>query len=173
MIVCAGNGEEFEFATSIGVGLVESAINLSKILSKIQVLPNEIIFIGSYGLYEKGNILDIIEVNSAVNLEVSVILGKSYSPVKIDVSCETNLINSSNFITIDKKVASEFAKLGLIGENMEFYSVLKTAESFGISAQGILCATNFCDANAHENYLKNREFAKEKLTKYLAERKII
>ena len=35
MIVCAGSVESFKFAVSIGIGLVESAINLTKILSPI------------------------------------------------------------------------------------------------------------------------------------------
>ena len=44
MFVCAGNGEEFEFARSIGVGLVESAITVSKLCMSEQV--ESLVFVG-------------------------------------------------------------------------------------------------------------------------------
>ena len=173
MIICAGNGEEFGFATSIGVGLVNSAIGLTKLLSTDSNLPKEIIFIGSFGLYKNGQIFDIIHSENAVNLEISAILDKSYSPIFSNVSRETNLINSSNFITTDSDIASKFANLGFIGENMELYSVLKVAKNFKIPAYGILCATNFCDQNAHDDFIKNHAKAKEKLEIYLKSKGLI
>ena len=39
---------------------------------------------------------------------------------------------------------------------MEFYSVLKVAKSFGIKAKGIFVVTNYCDNNAHKEFLANR-----------------
>ena len=43
MVVCAGRGEEFSFARVIGVGLIESAINLTKICltEKVDELRSE------------------------------------------------------------------------------------------------------------------------------------
>ncbi len=49
MIICAGRNETFKFAESIGVGLIESAINLTKLclINK----PDSLLFIGSAGSY--------------------------------------------------------------------------------------------------------------------------
>ncbi|MBR0071992.1 MAG: purine-nucleoside phosphorylase [Campylobacter sp.] len=172
MIVCAGSVESFKFAESIGVGLVESAINLTKILSQNSSnLPSEIIFIGSCGLYKDGKILEIYESKIAVNDEISALLKLSYSPIRPefngDVSHETIITNSSNFITTDKKSAEIFFQKGYFLENMEFYSVVKVAEIFKIPCLGIFCATNFCDQNAHDDFIKNHAKAKEKLEIYL------
>ena len=83
MIVCAGSVESFKLAVPIGIGLVESAINLTKILSQNSSnLPSEIIFIGSCGLYKNGKILEIYESKIAVNDEISALLKLSYSPIR-------------------------------------------------------------------------------------------
>ena len=178
MIVCAGSVESFKFAVPIGIGLVESAINLTKILSQnLSNLPSEIIFIGSCGLYKNGKILEIYESKIAVNDEISALLGFSYSPIQAkfngDVSCETKITNSSNFITTDKNLALKFFQKGYFMENMELYSVLQTAKKFKIPAYGVLCATNFCDKNAHADFLKNHKQAKEKLEIYLKSKGLI
>ena len=49
MIICAGGNENFPFAKAIGIGLIESAINLTRICLEFQ--PKEIIFIVTCGLY--------------------------------------------------------------------------------------------------------------------------
>ena len=79
LLVCAGWSESFKFANSIGVGLVESAINLTKILSnlKMQNCVDEVIFIGTAGLYGRGNLGEIYESKAATNIEISSILGLS------------------------------------------------------------------------------------------------
>ena len=56
---------------------------------------------------------------------------------------------------------------------MEFFAVLKVAQKFQIPAYGIFCATNFCDSNAHADFLKNHAAAKENLTKYLKTKALI
>lgn len=169
MITCAGSVESFKFAVPIGIGLVESAINLTKILS--QKSADEIIFIGTAGLYNDGKILEIYESKFAVNHEISALYDMSYSPIFCenfsDVSHETIITNSSNFITTDKKSAEIFFQKGYFLENMEFYSVVKVAESFKIPARGIFVATNFCNQNAHDDFIKNHAKAKEKLEIYL------
>lgn len=175
MIICAGKSESFKFAQSIGIGLVDSAINLTKILMKN--LPNELIFIGSCGLYKDGKILEIYESKIAVNDEISALQGLSYSPIfceKIqNVSHGTLITNSSNFITTDKNWAQKFFQKGYFLENMEFYSVVKVAEIFKIPCVGIFCATNFCDQNAHNDFIKNHAKAKEKLEIYLKNKGLI
>lgn len=165
LFVCAGNGEVWDFATPIGIGLVSSAINLTRILTKNSSFE-KIVFVGTCGLYEKGKIFDIIESKSALNIEISEILGLSYSPIKDDVSHET-IINSSNFITTDKSVANEFSKRGFVAENMEFYSVCKVAENFRIPVGGVFCTTNFCDKNAHTDFIKNHKKAMEILGNFV------
>ncbi|MFW5606191.1 MAG: purine-nucleoside phosphorylase [Campylobacter hyointestinalis] len=179
MIVCAGLNESFEFALPIGVGITSSAINLTKILTANKA--DEIIFVGTCGLYKDGNLLDIYESKTAVNLEISSLLRLSYSPLFSspivqdlkNVSCETLITNSSNFITTNIDIAHKFSELGLFMENMELYSVLETAKQFKIPARGILCATNFCEPNAHNEFIKNHKKAKINLEKYLKERDII
>lgn len=167
LFVCAGNGEVWDFARSIGVGLVSSAINLTRILARNSNYE-KLVFVGTCGLYEKGEIFEIIESKSGANIEISELLGFSYSPLKCDVSHETK-INSSNFITTDKGVASKFYERGFVAENMEFYSVCEVAKSFGIPALGVFCATNFCDKNAHADFIKNHKKAMEILGDYINE----
>lgn len=165
LFVCAGNNEIWDFATPIGIGLVSSAINLTRILARNSSFE-KLVFVGTCGLYEKGKIFDIIESKSSANIEISEILGLSYTPIKDDVSHET-IINSSNFITKDKSAASEFSKRGFVAENMEFYSVCKVAENFRIPVNGVFCATNFCYENAHADFIKNHKKAMEILGNFV------
>ena len=175
MIVCAGRSESFKFAVPVGVGLVESAINLTKIL--MQNPCDELIFVGSCGLYKGGKLLEIYESKFATNHEISALYDMSYTPISCenfgDVSHETIITNSSNFITTDKKSAEIFYQKVYFLENMEFYSILQVAKSFKIPAYGIFCATNFCDENAHAEFIKNHSAAKEKLEIYLKSKGLI
>lgn len=172
MIVCAGRNEFFSFATPIGVGLVESAMNLTKLLLTKRV--KNLLFVGTAGLYKDGEILEIYESSKAYNHEISEILGLSYSPISMVessiVSRETMKVNSSNYITTDERTANKFSNLGYFMENMEFYSVLKVANSFSIPAFGLFCATNFCNKEAHKTFIKNHKAAKEKIELYVKER---
>ena len=181
MIISAGRNEIFDFALPMGVGLVDMSINLTKFLCENrQSLPSEIIFVGSAGLYKEGKILKIYESRSAVNCEISALYELSYSPISYeiisrnspDVSYET-ITNSSNFITTDKKSALKFFERGYFLENMEFFAVLKVTEKFQIPAYGIFCATNFCNSNAHVDFLKNHAAATATLTKYLKTKALI
>lgn len=174
LIVCAGGNEEFEFAQNIGIGLINSAFNLGKILSKTSA--KQIIFIGTCGIYKDGEILDIYESSCASNIEYSNFFDGFYTPIEnkiiLNVSHET-IINSSNYICKDKTIAQKYAQLGLSIENMEAYSVLSCAKNHNIDAICYLCATNFCNEFAHEDFLKNHKFAKEKLKNYLFDKKLI
>jgi nucleoside phosphorylase len=53
---------------------------------------------------------------------------------------------------------------------MEFFSVLKIAEEFNIPAGGVFCITNYTNENAHEDFLKNHEKAKELLSTHVKNR---
>ncbi|CZE46268.1 purine-nucleoside phosphorylase [Campylobacter geochelonis] len=175
MIVCAGEVESFKFATPVGIGLIDSAINLTNLLT--EKLPKELIFVGTAGLYKDGEILKIYESSSCVQHEISNLDKKSYSPIMArlttDVSRETIIANSSNFITTDKISAYKFANLGYFLENMEFYSILRVANFFKIPAYGIFCSTNFCDEFAHIDFLKNHKNAKILIEEYVKKKGII
>lgn len=170
MIFCAGSCEIFEFARPIGIGLVSSAINLTKHII-IDKNIKEIVFIGTCGLYKNGKILNIYESKNATNIEISKILKYSYSPIDdiSYVSRETNTVNSSNYITTNKYLAHQLFDIGLFMENMEFYSVAKVAQNFNLPFKGIFCATNFCNEYAHEDFKKNHKKAVEILNSYMKE----
>ncbi|AJC87034.1 phosphorylase family protein [Campylobacter insulaenigrae] len=175
LIVCAGGNEQFEFAQSIGIGIVNSAFNLGKILSQQKV--DKIIFIGTCGIYQDGNIFDIYESTNACNIEYAYFFETFYTPINntinLNVSCETTIVNSSNYICSDKNIAKKYAQLGIKIENMEAYSILTCAKNFGIDAVCYLCATNFCDENAHKYFINNHNKAKEKLISFLSDKKLI
>ncbi|OCL88434.1 Phosphorylase superfamily protein [Aliarcobacter thereius] len=177
MIVCAGRNERFQFAKEIGVGLIESSINLTKIC--LFNRPEFILFIGSAGSYGKHNIFDIVESKSASNLELSYVQNFSYTPLDNIIEIGTNftksevIVNSSNYINTNKELSKEFLEYNLELENMEFFSVLSVAKEFEIPAFGIFVVTNYTDENAHEDFIKNHKEAMEKLIKYLEEKNII
>ena len=214
LIVCAGKNEDFSFAKSIGVGLVEASAGLCELLFKFNAgcagtkKPDKIIFIGTCGLYQKGDkkglnavnlsengkikenlgaknltsekplqLLEIYESAHCFNVEASKLTNAFYSPaeceINLNVSYETKKCNSSNYICTDENVAARFADLGLELENMESFAVLSVAKRFGISATCFLCATNFCDKNAHQSFLQNHAQAKKNLEHFLQEKNLI
>ena len=144
----------------------KSAQNPDKILN---ALPREIIFIGSAGLYKEGEIFEIYESSAAANIEISSLENKSYSPIESKIASVvprgTCKVNSSNFITTDQNLAHKLFDREYFLENMEFFAVLKVAQKFQIPAYGIFVATNFCNKNAHEDFIKNHEQAKNELEK--------
>ena len=148
--------------------------NPDKILN---ALPSEIIFVGSAGLYKDGEVFEIYESSVATNIEITSLENKSYSPIESEIASVvprgTCKVNSSNFITIDQNLAHELFDRGYLLENMEFFAVLKVAQKFQIPAYGIFVATNFCDKNAHADFIKNHEQAKKELEKYLKQKEII
>lgn len=152
----------------------KSPKNPNKILNG---LPNEIIFVGSAGLYKEGEFFEIFESSVAANIEISSLENKSYSPIKGEIDSSvprgTYKVNSSNFITTDQNLAHKLFDRGYFLENMEFCAVLKVAQKFQIPAYGIFVATNFCDKNAHADFIKNHEQAKKELEKYLKQKEII
>lgn len=183
MFVCAGRGEEFEFAQSIGVGLIESAISLTQICRVNS--PKSLVFVGSAGSYDFSlPLLDLYLSEEAFQIESSFVFSKSYTPIAMHekisscVSCETiekirfsplsqAIVNSSNYITIDPLMAQEMRIKGILLENMEFFSVMSVARRFEIPAIGIFCVSNYCSPSAHEEFLKNRKEAIERLDAFI------
>lgn len=177
MIISAGNQETFPFATPIGVGLVESAINLTRLCMFNR--PDYLVFIGSAGSYGDYDIFDIVESSTAANIELAFLNDDGYTPIDNVVKDENNLaknnviVNSSNYISTNESLTKNFLKYGISLENMEFFSVMKVAKEFDIDVLGIFVITNFTNKNAHDDFIKNHSVAMDKLTEYLEEKKII
>lgn len=77
----SARGENFGFAKEIGIGLVESAINLAAIALKDS--PKSLIFIGSAGSYDPSvGIFEIFTSTCATQIEISLIKGESYTPME-------------------------------------------------------------------------------------------
>ena len=177
MIICAGRNETFQFATPMGVGLIESAINLTRqcLFDK----PDFLLFIGSAGSYGEHNIFDIVQSTSAANIELSFLSDDSYTPLDNVLKSDNKLvqsqtiINSSNYISTNEKLSKEFHQYGIGCENMEFYSLVQVAREFNIDIAGIFIITNYTNKDAHKDFIKNHKEAMEKLIKYLEENKII
>lgn len=176
MILCAGNNETFDFATPIGVGLVDSAMSLTRIC--LTDKPDFILFVGSAGSYGTHNIHDIVESKTAANIELGFLDKSAYTPIDNVISAQTEeikdvIVNSSNYITTSRSAMEKMEALGMGIENMEFFAVMRVASVFGIPAGGVFCITNYCDTNAHQNFISNHGFAKVLLREYLVEKGLI
>jgi len=174
MIICAGESEQFDFALPVGIGMTDVAINLTRLC--LSQKPKFLLFVGTAGSYGEKKVFDIIESKTAANIENSFFTGGSYTPIDNmvstaeDVSRET-IVNSSNYITTDKDLAKAYLSKNIHLENMEYYAVLKVAKSFDIPAAGVFIVTNYCDENAHKDFMDNHKEAMLRLTKYIKESK--
>lgn len=171
MIVCAGQNETIKGATPIGVGLIQSAINLTKLCIKKR--PKELIFVGSAGSYGRIPLFESVTAFEAYSVDISYLDDLAYTPLKelipANVSCETNIkVNSSNYITTSKLHAKKFLDIGLDLENMEFFSVVSVAKSFGLSVKGEFVVTNYCDENAHKEFMTHHAKAKKMMEDIVA-----
>lgn len=180
MIICAGRNETFDFALPIGVGLIESSINLTRLA--LFDKPDFLLFIGSAGSYGRYKPFDIIPSKTSSNIELGFLNDVCYTPLDNVISVEedsnvpreTNIIvNSSNYITTSNEHSKKMLALKIDLENMEFFSVLSIAKEFDIPAAGIFVVTNYCDKNAHSDFLKNHEKAKNTLVKYIKEKEFL
>ena len=174
MFICAGKSEQFDFAVPVGIGLIEVTMHLTKLC--LSQKPEFLLFVGSAGSYGEKKIFDIVESKTASNIENSFFNAGAYTPLDNmistaeDVSRET-IINSSNYITTDESVAKHYLSKNIHLENMEYFAVLKVAEAFGIPAAGIFIVTNYCNKNAHKDFMDNHKEAMERLTTYIKESK--
>ena len=177
MIVCAGRNETFAYAHAIGVGLIESAINLTRLC--LFNKPDYLLFVGSAGSYGNYKIFDIVESKRASNIELGFLTQSAYTPLDNVLESDNKfvrndtIVNCSNYISTDEKLTKEYLDYGIGIENMEFFSVLSVAKEFEIPVAGIFVITNFTNKNAHEDFMKNHKIAMEKLTNYLIEKNII
>jgi len=173
MIICAGNNENFNFALSTGVGLVETSMNLTRLC--LFDKPEFLLFVGTAGSYGDKKIFDIVESKTAANIELAFLSNDAYTPLdNVVTTNETNVkdivVNSSNYISTNEELSKNFLKLRLGIENMEFFAVLKIAQEFNIPAGGVFCITNYTNANAHDDFVKNQDKAKELLSNHVHKR---
>jgi len=173
MIICAGNNETFTFAQPMGVGLIETAMNLTRFC--LFDKPEFLLFVGSAGSYGDAKIFDIIESKTTSNIELSFLSNDAYTPLDNVVSTNTTnvkdiVVNSSNYISTNEELTKKFLKLGVGIENMEFFAVLKIAQEFNIPAGGVFCITNYTNTDAHSDFLKNHDKAKELLEEHVKRR---
>jgi len=174
MIICAGNNETFDFAHPMGVGLIETAMNLTRLC--LFDKPEFLLFIGSAGSYGNHKIFDIIESKTASNVELAFLNNDAYTPLDNVVSTNTDntkrdvIVNSSNYISTNEELTKKFLKMGIGIENMEFFAVLKIAQEFNIPAGGVFCITNYTNKDAHNDFVKNHEKAKELLSVHVKKR---
>jgi nucleoside phosphorylase len=173
MIICAGNNETFDFAQPMGVGLIQTAMNLTRLC--LFDKPEFILFVGSAGSYGDAKLFDIIESKTAANIELAFLSKDAYTP--LDNVVTTNItntkdivVNSSNYISTNETLTKNFLKFGVGIENMEFFAVLQVAKEFDIPAGGVFCITNFSNKDAHEDFISNHDKAKELLSKHVKKR---
>jgi len=173
MIICAGNNETFDFANPMGVGLIETTLNLTRLC--LFDKPEFLLFVGSAGSYGEAKLFDIIESKTASNIELAFLSSDAYTPLDNVVSTNTTnkkeiIVNSSNYISTNDALTKNFLKFGVGIENMEFFAVLSVAKEFDIPAGGVFCITNYTNKDAHKDFLKNHDKAKELLTEHVKKR---
>ena len=101
--------------------------------------------------------------DSSVNLSANLSANPTINLIEILDSQKSAIINSSNYICTDEIFARKMYGAGIALENMEFFAVLKVADYFKIPALGIFCVTNYCDKNAHSDFLANHKEAQSLL----------
>jgi nucleoside phosphorylase len=173
MIICAGNNEQFSFATPMGVGLIETAMNLTRLC--LFDKPEFLLFVGTAGSYGEAKIFDIIESKTSSNIELAFLSKNAYTPLENVISTNTTktkevIVNSSNYISTNATLTKKFLNFGIGIENMEFFSVLKIAQEFNIPAGGVFCVTNYTNENAHQEFLHNHDKAKKLLEEHIKNR---
>ncbi|MCH4601107.1 purine-nucleoside phosphorylase [Helicobacter pylori] len=169
MLLCAGRNETLKGATPIGVGLIESAINLTRICLK-NPDTESLIFIGSAGSYSPEiELLSVFESVCGYQIEESFSHLNSYTPLDNFIQIETKeealferaFVNSSNYIHTSGMFAKKMAQKGVLLENMEFFSVLSVAKIFSLKAKGIFCVSNYVGLNAHKEFKENHAKVKQ------------
>ena len=181
MFVCAGKIERFDFASPIGIGLVESAASVAIMCEAKK--PDKIVFIGTAGSYGAVKIGEIVRATRSISIEPAFFSGRAYTPLptvpiaseKCDVSRETTsiIINSPNFITTDMSVWKSFTIRHIHLENMEFYAVVKTSKRYGVDVEGVFGVTNYCNKAAHRDFIKHHEAMMAKLEAYIKQHYVI
>ncbi len=106
IFLCAGRGEEFGFAQSIGVGLVESGMGLMRLC--LEKKPKMLIFIGSAGSYSQAfSPLEIYASLEARQIESSLLENKSYTPLHDQIAGICGMRRENIKASIDSENVSQ------------------------------------------------------------------
>ena len=176
MIVCAGGSEQIRGARPIGIGLVDVAANLTALC--LETRPTFLLFVGTAGSYGRCEPMQLYRSYSATQLESCFFQKGCYTPIENKIIVEppkgvsretTVTVNSSNYITSSHETAKHYLRYDIDLENMEFYAIMRIAQRFGIPVGGVFVVTNYCDENAHRDFLKNRSEAMRILESYIKE----
>ncbi|MFC3847190.1 purine-nucleoside phosphorylase [Helicobacter baculiformis] len=176
MLVCAGSLENFKEAKSIGMGLIQSAISLTRLC--LLESPTELIFVGSAGAYDPTlPLLSLYKSAQGYQIEHSFTYAQSYTPLENSLSVQSALlerinlpcvkVNSSNYIHTDTAFAKQMLSAGIALENMEFFAVLSVAQMFNIPSMGVFCLTNYVGPHAHQEFLEHCQQAKTRLSAWM------
>ncbi len=83
---------------------------------------------------ENIKIFDIVESKKAANLELSFLSKDSYTPLDKVLESENamtrndTIVNSSNYISVNKDLCKEFKQYGIGIENMEIFLYLTSSQ---------------------------------------------
>ncbi|MDA0771478.1 MAG: hypothetical protein O3C63_00890 [Cyanobacteria bacterium] len=149
----------------VGIGYLEAAINLSKLLQSRNDI-SEIIFVGTAGAYSQNiKIGEQIIVSAAALLNLGSVQGLSYTIKDIYPILHASQPDSKNLLclssleitqdeTISKQIIKHYQTDAII-ENMELYGIAKVASDHQIPWSAHLRVTNYTNKNAHEDYISN------------------
>ncbi|WP_120944219.1 phosphorylase family protein [Helicobacter labacensis] len=176
MFVCAGSLERIGMARGVGVGLIESAITLTRLC--LLERPTELIFVGSAGSYDPNlPMLSLFKSAQGYQIEQSFVCDQSYTPLENYLEAHSALldqiclpavkVNSSNYIHTSPDFARQMQGAGIALENMEFFTLLRVAQSFKIPSVGVFCVTNYISPHAHQEFLDNHDRAKARLEAWM------
>ena len=84
--ILTANGQLDERLNLIDSPILQSAKSSQNPDKILNALPSEIIFIGSAGLYNEGEVFEIYESSAAANIEISSLENKSYSPIEAEIA---------------------------------------------------------------------------------------
>jgi nucleoside phosphorylase len=166
---------------TIGIGLIDSAINLNQILLNNRDIKN-VIFVGTAGAYQNSNlsIYDVVQGVKTDLFSLPFYERCSYFPSKMVTSLELNefenLKKTNVASVLDINASSEsfknlFKDTGFQLEHMELFSVARVAKLLNKKVYSIFSISNIVDENAHEDWKKNNKtaslLAQEKLKELL------
>lgn len=156
---------KFPHLDVMGIGNLESAVQLSEYLSKNSNIRH-IVFFGSCGAYEWSGITigSFISPNRVYSKEISHALKISkqipespeFYEMVPDKSLQTAACNAPTTITlIDLKHPPEEPWKNLEIENLELFGISKVAKKFSVTVTAYLAVTNLVGPNGSNDWAKN------------------
>lgn len=187
-LVCSAIFEEMAFLDAkkleaegfllrpLGIGFLEAAINLAEILNSKRI--DQVFFLGTAGSYLKNlEFNSIVSISSTMLLNLGALQELSYVPIQqeefklnqiknhLQAKCLSSLEISKDQ-SISTLIKEKFSSTDeFIVENMELYGIAKVCKQHGIPLTAFLAVTNYIDANAHDDWLRNQVTGSQNLAK--------